>query len=351
MRELLEKAVKAGASDLHLTTGAPPFLRVNGEIILMDAEPLSPLHTKRLIYGILNENQRQKIEKDLELCFSMNLSELGYFRVNVYYQRGNIEAAVRIGMLEMKSFEELGLPEVLMDMVRRPHGLLLITGPTGQGKTTTFNALIDFINRERRCKIITVEDPVEYVHRNIRSIVVQQELNTDTKSFHRALIHILRQDPDMIGVGEMRDLETISATMTAAETGHLVIATLHTNDCTQTMHRIVDVFPPHQQEQVRVQLAASLVGIINQKLLPRVDKKGRVLAYESLTATDAVRNLIRENKLQHVYSTIMTGREFGMLTMDETIKNFYQKGIISYDTARSNLRDPRAIETKPRVQR
>jgi twitching motility protein PilT len=346
MMRLLEKAVKAGASDLHLTTGAPPFLRVNGEIILMNEEALTAEINKKMIYSLLNEVQVKKLEQDLQLCFSLSVPQLGYFRVNPYFHRGRVEAAVRVGMLEVKTLEQLGLPPILGEAIRKPNGLVLITGPTGQGKTTTFNALINVINREKRCKIITVEDPVEYVHRNIRSIVVQQELYTDTRSFHQAVIHILRQNPDIIGIGEMRDLETTAAALTAAETGHLVIATLHTNDCSQTVHRIVDMFPPHQQEQIRVQLAACLIIIINQKLLPRADKKGRILVYEILVSNDAVRNIIRENKLQQLQIAMATGKAIGMVEMDETIRNFYQRGLITYDTALSNARDQRKIESK-----
>jgi twitching motility protein PilT len=248
-------------------------------------------------------------------------------------------------MLEMKPIEELGLSPTLGELTRRPNGLILITGPTGHGKTTTFNALIDFINRERRCKIITIEDPVEYLHRNIRSIVVQQELYTDCLSIHGALIHILRQDPDIIGVGEMREIETISGAITAAETGHLVLATLHTNDCAQTIHRIVDVFPPSRQEQIRVQVSASLVAIFNQKLLPQADRAGRIPVYELLVANEAVRNLIRENKVHQLQNIIQTGKTLGMSTMDEHIRDFYQQGIITYDTALSNVKDPRIILT------
>jgi len=350
LRKLLEKAVALQASDLHLTTGAPPFVRLNGEIILMDEPVLTPELNARLILGILNDVQKRKIEQDLELCFSMSLPDLGYFRVNVYYQRGNLEAAIRIGMAEIKSIEELGLPPALRELARRPTGLILVTGPTGQGKTTTFNALIDAINYEERSKIITIEDPVEYIHRNVRSIIVQQEVYTDAKSFHRALGHILRQDPDIIGVGEMRDLETISAAVTAAETGHLVIATLHTNDCAQTIHRIVDVFPPHQQEQIRVQLASTLLAVINQRLLPRLDKKSRVLAYELMVATEAVRNLIRENKLQMLHNVIQTGKREGMVMLDEMLKDYYDRGVISYDTFMSNVKDAKRflLENRPR---
>ncbi|MBF0118414.1 MAG: PilT/PilU family type 4a pilus ATPase [Desulfobacterales bacterium] len=341
---LLEKAVNAGASDLHLTKGVPPVLRINGELIMMNSDPLNPELIKQIIYSMLNENQKAKFEQELELCYSLTIEDIGYFRVTIYYHRGDVEAAIRIGMSEAKSIKELGLPPVMMDLTRKPNGLILITGATGHGKTTTLNALIDFVNKDRRCKIITVEDPVEYMHKNNKSIIIQQELHTDTKTFHQALRHILRQNPDIIGIGEMRDIETISAAVTAAETGHLVISTLHTNDCSQTISRIIDVFPSHHQEQIRLQLSAALVCIINQRLLPQADKKGRVLAYEFMMATDAVRNYIRENKLHMLINAIISGRNFGMIPMDEMIKSYYQKAIISYDTAISNMRDPKALK-------
>ncbi|OGL47337.1 MAG: type IV pili twitching motility protein PilT, partial [Candidatus Schekmanbacteria bacterium RBG_13_48_7] len=226
---LLAKAMANEASDLHLINKAPPFLRVHGEIILMDEEPLNPEQNKKMIYSLLNEVQKKKFEDEWELCVSCNIPDVGYFRINVYLHKGMVEASIRLGMTELKTFEELGIPEQMKELIQKPIGLLLVTGPTGQGKTTTFNSLINFINRDRRCKIITVEDPVEYLHKNVKSVIVQQQVHSDTKSFHQAIIHILRQDPDIIGIGEMRDLETISTAITAAETGHLVLATLHTN--------------------------------------------------------------------------------------------------------------------------
>ena len=346
MKQLLTQAIAAGASDLHLTAGAPPLLRVHGGIELMDADALQSEDIKALVYPLLNDAQIESLEDKLELCFSLSVLEQGYFRVNLYYHRGAVEAAIRIGLIEPKSADELGLPAALMEMTRRPNGLILIAGATGQGKTTTFNTMIDFVNRERRCKINTVEDPVEYQHKNLRSIVVQQELFTDTWAFDSALRHILRQDPDIIGVGEMRDLETIRAAVTAAETGHLVIATLHTSDAAQTVHRIVDVFPPDQQAQIRIQLADSLVGIINQNLLPRADIPGRVLAYELLIANEAVRNLIRENKLNQLVNVITTGRRDGMVVVDDMIRDYYEQGVITYDTALTAVQNPKAFQKK-----
>lgn len=346
MINLLAKAMQMGASDLHLTSGTPPFVRVNGEIILMDEPPLTPAKSKEIVYAIMDEGQRQEFEREWQICFSRTVPDLGYFRITVYYQRGSVEAAVRIGMTRIKTLPELGLPPLLAELSRKPNGLILVTGPTGQGKTTTLNAIIDMINRERRSKIITVEDPIEYIHDNNRSIVVQQEVHTDTKSFNRALVHILRQDPDVIGVGEMRDLETITAALTGAETGHLVIATLHSNDCPQTVNRIVDVFPENQQHQVRYQLALTLRAILNLRLLPRADKSGRVLAYSLLIANQAIQNLIRENKLNQIVSAMLTGKQEGMVLMDDLIKEFYEKAIISYDTAITNVTDPKRLHKR-----
>jgi twitching motility protein PilT len=246
-------------------------------------------------------------------------------------------------MREVKNLDELGLPPIVAELTRKPTGLILITGPTGSGKTTTFNSMIDLINRDRRAKIITVEDPIEFVHPNKRSIVVQQEVHTDTHSFGKALIHILRQDPNVIGVGEMRDLETISTALTAAETGHLVISTLHTPDAPQTVERIIDVFPSQQQTQVRMMLASSLVAVVSQALLPRVDIEGRILACEIMVCDQAVRNIIRENKLQLLYNVIVTGQAHGMQTMDLSLKNLYQRGIITYDTAATMSKNPEEL--------
>lgn len=348
LRSLLEDAVKAQASDLHLTVGASPLLRVHGEIILMDDPPLTAEAAKQLIYGVMNDEQIRQFERDWELCLSLNLPKVGYFRVTVYYQQRCVEAAIRIGREDLQPLVELGLPPILEELIRKPNGLILITGPAGSGKTTTLNALIDIINRNRRCKIITVEDPIEHVHKNVKSIVVQQEVGADTKSFSRALVHVLRQDPDVIGVGEIRDLETIAAALTAAETGHLVLATLHSNDCPQTVNRIVDVFPEAQQQQVRYQLAMTLRGVINQRLLPRVDAKGRILAYSMLVATVAVQNMIRDNKLAQLANAMLTGKKEGMAVLDDMLKDFYQKALISYDTAVSHATDSKILMGKAR---
>ncbi|MBI2843682.1 MAG: type IV pilus twitching motility protein PilT [Armatimonadetes bacterium] len=338
--DLLNLAVHKGASDLHLLVGVPPVLRVDGEIIVEDYDVLTPEMTRELILGCLTPDQKDTLERELQLCFSMKVPDLGYFRTAVYYEQGTLGAAIRIGMSDIKSLEELGLPPVAAELTRKSSGLILITGPTGSGKTTTLNSMIDIINRERRCKIIMVEDPIEHIHSNKRSIVVQQEVHTDTKSFGRALIHILRQDPNVIGVGEMRDLETISMALTAAETGHLVISTLHTPDAPQTVDRVVDVFPPNQQNQIRTQLANSLEAVISQQLLPRVDGPGRVLATELMICTPAVQNIIRENKVQMLRNVISTSQSAGMYTMDSSLRNLYQRGIITYDTAVTKARVP-----------
>ncbi len=344
--DLLKVAVDKRASDLHLMVGVPPVLRVHGEIIVANSDPLTAEDVDKLILQHLPEEKRQVLKGDWQLCYSMKVPGLGYFRISIYYEQGTLGAAIRIGITEMRSLEELGLPSIVNELTRKPSGLILITGPTGSGKTTTLNSIIDMINRDRRCKIIMVEDPIEYVHPNKRSIVVQQEVHSDTKSFGQALVHILRQDPDVIAVGEMRDLETISMALTAAETGHLVISTLHTPDASQTLDRVVDVFPTTQQEQVRMQLASSLEAVISQVLLPRIDRPGRVLAAEVMLATPAVRNIIRENKSQTLYNVILTNQNIGMQTMDWSLKNLYQQGIVTYDVAATRAKYPKELRSE-----
>jgi twitching motility protein PilT len=341
--DLLKYGVEKGASDVHIICGCPPVLRVHGEIIVANSDPLTPEQTQALIFQDLPEEKRLTLEQELQICYSLSVPDVGYFRVAVYYEQGVVGAAIRIGMSTINSLEELGLPPIVAELTRKPSGLILITGPTGSGKTTTFNSIIDRINRERRCKIVTVEDPIEYIHPNKRSIIVQQEVHTDTKSFSHALVHILRQDPNVIGVGEMRDLETISTALTAAETGHLVISTLHTPDAPQTVERIIDVFPPEQQNQVRMMLSTSLAAVISQQLLPRVDREGRILATEIMISNSAVQNIIRENKLQMLHSVISTGQAHGMQTMDMCLKDLYQRGIITYDTAATRAKYPEEL--------
>ncbi|HOY68162.1 MAG TPA: type IV pilus twitching motility protein PilT [Candidatus Ozemobacteraceae bacterium] len=344
MHGLLRICLERGASDLHLSVGLPPAARVHGEIVTLPFDNLDPESCKALVLSILNDEQVEKFDQEWELDFSIDVTGIGRCRVNVFRERGFIEASLRIVTPQIKTLEELGLSETAVELTRRPNGMLLVTGPTGVGKTTTFNSILDQINRERRCRIITIEDPIEYIHRHKKSIVLQREVHSDTKSFATALRHILRQDPDIIGIGEMRDLETISTAITAAETGHLVVATLHTSDAQQTIDRIVDVFPPFQHEQIRVQLANSLQGIISQQLLPTIDKTGRVLAYELLVATPAVRRLIRENKIPQIDTFIQTGSEFGMISMDRSLKALYQQGRIAYDVALSKVKNPAAFK-------
>ncbi len=341
---LLRVCLDRQASDLHLTVGLPPAARVHGEIVTLPFDNLDGETCQHLVYSILNADQIAKFEEEWELDFSLSMPGLGRFRVNIFKEKGYVEASIRIVAPQIKSLEELGLPEAAVELSRRPNGLVLVTGPTGVGKTTTFNSLIDQINRERRCRVLTIEDPIEYIHKHKKSIILQREVHCDTRSFAIALRHVLRQDPDIIGIGEMRDLETISTAITAAETGHLVIATLHTSDAQQTIDRIVDVFPPHQQEQVRIQLANSLQGIISQQLLPTVEKNGRVLAFELLIATPAIRRLIRENKITQLDTFIQTGSEFGMTSMDRSLKALYQQGRISYDVAISKVKNPQGFK-------
>jgi twitching motility protein PilT len=332
--ELLEIVVDRGASDLHLTSGAPPVVRLKGVLArLENYAPLEPDQLQRMIYAILTQKQRERLEQDLELDVSYALPGKGRFRVNVYFQRDALGAAFRMIPFEIKRIEQLGLPQQSEDFARLPRGLVLVTGPTGSGKSTTLAALIDVINSEREQHIMTVEDPIEFLHKHKKCIVNQREVGHDTLSFASALKHVLRQDPDVILVGEMRDLETIQTALTAAETGHLVFATLHTQDAPQTIDRIIDVFPPFQQQQVRVQLAVTLQGVVTQQLLPTADGMGRVPAAEILVATPAVQNLIREAKVHQIYSTMQAGAKYGMQTMDQGLVAMVRGGRITYEAA------------------
>ncbi len=336
---LLREATDSHASDIHLVTGLPPLLRINGRIVPTEHEPLDRTAARDLMYPILKPSQVQDFEEKWRLCLSAFFPDIGHFRITLYNAGGNVEGAIRVCPPVIRGLEELGLPEPATELASRHAGLVLITGPTGMGKTTTMAAMVDLINRERQAKIVMVEDPIEYRHLHRKSIVVQQEIGSDAKSFGDALIHILRMDPDVICVGEMRDLETISTALTAAETGHLVLATLHTPDSAGTVDRILDVFPPGQQPQIITQVAATLQGVISQQLIPRLDKPGRVLATEVLIGSQAVRNLIRERKTHQLYSAIQMGGEFGMRLMDDSLKELYESGIISYDEAISRARD------------
>lgn len=340
MAGLLKLALQNKASDLHLAVGRPPVLRVDGTLHDVEGETLSPPECRRLIYGVLSDVQKQKFEEEKELDFSLSVSSMGRFRVNVHLQRGSVAAAFRAIESEIRDFRTLALPVRVMEYLsRRPAGFVLITGPTGSGKSTTLAAMVDLINNERACHIITVEDPIEYLHPHKKCLVEQREVNEDTFSFKNALKYCLRQDPDVLMIGEMRDLETISAAITAAETGHLVFSTLHTVSTVQTVDRMIDVFPPHQQEQVRIQLAQVIEGVICQKLLVS-QRKGREIALEVMLATDAIRNQIREGNTHMVQSTIEAGQKWGMVTMDRSILDLFREGLISRETAMLNCNKP-----------
>jgi len=340
MRELFQLAFERKASDIHLTEHTPPLLRIDGDLVPTTLPALTRADSKRLVYSLLNDRQKAQFERELELDISIEVQGLGRFRINVHTQRGSVEAAFRLVSNRIPSLQELGLPPIVPEFARKPNGLILITGPTGVGKTTTLAAMVDQINNETRQHIIVIEDPIEYVHENRLSIIKQREVYSDTKSFANALMRALRQDPDVIVVGEMRDLETISTALTAAETGHLVLATLHTPDAAQTIDRILDVFPPYQQQQVKIQLSDCLQGVVSQQLLPRCDGPGRVVAYEIMVGTPAVRNLIREHATEQILTTLQTGAQYGMCTMDATIRNLYDRKLISYEAALSRMKNP-----------
>lgn len=334
IENLLEQVVKKEASDLHLQVGLPPMLRIDGKLKEVPAtKPLNEEQTESLIFSILDEDQKQILLKDKEFDFSFAFGDLARFRANAFHERGNIALALRLIPTEIRTIEQLGLPSVIKEMTEYPRGLVLVTGPTGSGKSTTLAAMVDRINNNQSKHIITIEDPIEYVHKNKKSILTQREVHYDTYSFTSALRSSLRQDPDVVLIGEMRDLETIAAAITIAETGHLVFATLHTNSASQSVDRMIDVFPPHQQTQIRVQLATILGGIVSQRLVPLIDG-GRVAAAEILVATPAVRNVIREGKSHQLESIIQTGGEYNMQSMDKTLVNLIHQGKITYNEAR-----------------
>ncbi|MCL5965737.1 MAG: type IV pilus twitching motility protein PilT [Deltaproteobacteria bacterium] len=341
MHELLSLMNEKGASDLHVTTGIAPTIRVDGRLIPLPYEPLLPQDTKRLCYSILTEAQKSRFEEELELDFSFGVKGLSRFRGNVYMQRGAVAGAFRTIPFRVRTFDELGLPAVMKDLCKKPRGLVLVTGPTGSGKSTTLAAMLDKINQERQEHIVTIEDPIEYLHPHKKCLVNQREVNADTQGFKKALKHILRQDPDIVLIGEMRDLETIEAALTVAETGHLVFATLHTNSCVQTINRILDVFPPYQQPQVRAQLSFVLEGVISQILLPRASGSGRSLALEVMVPNAAIRNLIREEKIHQIYSQMQVGQaKFGMQTMNQSLLALYLRREITLDDAIGRSSDP-----------
>ena len=332
---LLEEVIKKKASDLHIQVGLPPMLRVDGSLIAVPStETLSEENVEALVFAILDEDQKQILLKDKEFDFSFAFGDLGRFRVNAFHERGNLAAALRLIPNEILTTEQLGMPEIVKKFADYPRGLVLVTGPTGSGKSTTLAALVDKINSEKSAHIVTIEDPIEFTHKSKKSVIVQREVHYDTYSFSAALRSSLRQDPDVVLSGEMRDLETIAAAITIAETGHLVFATLHTNSAAQSIDRMIDVFPPHQQPQIRAQLSNILMGICSQRLIPSIGG-GRAVAAEVLIATPAVRNIIREGKSHQLEAVIQTGAEFGMQSMDKTLVTLIHNGTITYDEARN----------------
>ncbi len=346
LEEILHAARHYETSDIHLLVNLPPVYRINGEIILSNDRPLTAEDLQSIIDSSITDEQKKKLAKTLQLCYSITHPEFGRFRTSIYYRNSLPEFAIRMCNNHVANREELGLPLAVEQLVDKPSGIILITGATGSGKTTTLNYMIDYINSSRNCKIITIEDPIEYVHQHKRAIIVQQELHTDVLTFSDGLHHILRQDPDVIAIGEMRNFDTIETALTAAETGHLVIATLHTSSAMQTVERIIGVFPPSQQQQIILQLANSLQGILTQQLVPTIDKKQRKLAYEFLAVTPAVRNIIRSNDSHHLNTIIETNRKLGMVKMDNSLCNLYENGDISYDALLSRCLNLDVIKEK-----
>jgi twitching motility protein PilT len=350
LSELLNHAVQHGASDLHLTASRPPMVRINGKLISSGFETeLGPDDTKTLIYSILTDDQKAKFEEEHELDFSIGIPGVSRFRVNVFMQRGCVSGVFRTIGENIPTCEELGLPEPVQQLALLPRGLVCVTGPTGCGKSTTLAAMLNLVNQQKDGHIITIEDPIEFLHPHNRSTINQRELGSDTYSFPRALKAVLREDPNVILVGEMRDLDTIAAALTLAETGHLVLSTLHTQDAAQTVDRIIDVFPPYQQEQIRVMLASTLKGVVSQVLLPRVDGQGRVAAREIMVVTPAISALIREGKTHQIYSAIQTGSQHGMCTMEKSLGELCQAGLITEEDARGKANHPQ--ELRPQLAR
>ena len=341
VRALLEEMIQKGASDLHITVGEPPRLRIDGELLdSSEKQVLTPRDTLTLSYSILTEQQKKRFETDDELDFSFGVQNLSRFRGNLYKQRGCVGMALRQIPYEILPLDRLGLPSPLKSLAERPRGLVLVTGPTGSGKSTTLAAMLDKINSERTCHILTVEDPIEFIHGHKNSTVNQREVGADTASFAQALKHALRQDPDVILIGEMRDLETISAALTIAETGHLVLATLHTNSAAESVNRIIDAFPAHQQPQVRVQLSFVLEGVVTQTLLPKPSGKGRVCAVEVMICTPAIRALIRDQKIHQIYSLMQAGKKHGMQTMNDSLQQLYLQKAVTLEEALKRSSDP-----------
>ncbi|MBI4179495.1 type IV pilus twitching motility protein PilT [bacterium] len=333
MSELLQYSIQYGASDIHLTVGQPPMLRISGKLLPSGYDVLTGAETKSLVYSILTDEQKAKFEEEFELDFSIGIPNIARFRVNCFRQKGNVSAVLRTIGNKIPSAEDLGLSEAICNLARLPRGMVLVTGPTGSGKSTTLAAMIDLINQEKEHHIITIEDPIEIVHPHKKCTVNQRELGSDTHSFARALKGMMREDPDVILVGEMRDLETIAAALTLAETGHLLFSTLHTQDAAQTVDRIIDVFPPYQQEQIRIMVSTALKGVVSQVLIPRADGQGRVAAREVMVVTGAIGAILREGKTHQIYSAIQTGGQQGMVTMDQSLAKLYKDGLINAEDA------------------
>ena len=345
MHQLLKTLVDQGGTDLHITTSSPPQIRIDGKMVPLQLPPMTAAETKNLVYSVLTDNQKHRLEESLEVDFSFGVKGLARFRANVFYQRGAIAGAFRTIPWEMRSFKDLGLPEVVAKLCDRPRGLILVTGPTGSGKSTTLAAMLDKINSERHEHMVTIEDPIEYLHSHKKCLVNQRELHSDTHSFPNALRAVLRQDPDVVLIGEMRDLETIESALRIAETGHLTFATLHTNSAAQTINRIIDVFPAHQQSQIRAQLSLVLEGILCQSLLPRAQGGGRVLALEILVPNSAIRNLIREDKVHQIYSALQTGQsQYGMQTFNQSLATLHFRKQISLQLALSMSSNPDELQ-------
>src|SRR5450759_4393137 len=341
LHQLLKILVEADGSDLHVTTNSPPQIRVDGEMTPLDFPPLNQVETKQLCYSVLTDAQKHKFEEENELDLSFGVKGLSRFRGNLFIQRGAVAGVFRVIPYKILTFEELNLPPIVSELAAKPRGLILVTGPTGAGKSTTLASIIDYINLNRHEHIVTIEDPIEYLHPHKGCLVNQREVGADTKSFKNALKYILRQDPDVVLVGELRDLETIEAALTLSETGHLCLATLHTNSCAQTINRIVDVFPPYQQTQIRAQLSFVLEGIMSQTLIPRMNAKGRIMALEIMIPHPAIRNLIREDKVHQIYSQMQVGQDkFGMQTMNQSLCSLFQKRLISLEEALGRTSDP-----------
>jgi twitching motility protein PilT len=334
IQSFLEYVVQRGATDLHISSESPPLMRIDGQLTPLPVPPLSANEAKNLCYSLLTDSQRHRFEEENELDFSFGIRGLSRFRGNLFLQKGAVGGAFRLIPYEVRGLADLGLPPVVADLTKLPRGLVLVTGPTGSGKSTTLASMIDKINRERHEHIVTIEDPIEFVHEHRKCLVNQREVYADTHGFSEALRHVLRQDPDIVLIGEMRDLETVASALTVAETGHLVLSSLHTNSAVQTINRIIDIFPSDQQPQIRAQLSLILQGVVSQQLIPRLDGRGRVLAVEVMIPNAAIRNLIREQKVHQIYSQLQVGQlKFGMQTMSQSLVDLYQRRLISYDEA------------------